>query len=185
MIFYGDAMVRTLEKVKKTVAEHDIRNIDLAKYEIAYSPFPRVEHAMPTPHREATHLPFYLITFKRMYRNQMQGTNTNAILNFALGDDVRENHVLINTETARSLGLGNGDLVVIETRIGKVSGKSKLTQGIRPDTVGVSYDYGHVLPTLPEFMHQGIAINSVIELHPDLISGMNSYYDTKCNVYRA
>ena len=185
MVFYGDAMVRTLEKVKKTVAEHDIRNIDLAKYEIAYSPFPRVEHAMPTPHREAAHLPFYLITFKRMYRNQMQGTNTNAILNFALGDDVRENHVLINTETARSLGLGNGDPVVIETRIGKVSGQCKLTQGIRPDTVGVSYHYGHVLPTLPEFMHQGIAINSVIELHPDLISGMNSYYDTKCNVYRA
>jgi anaerobic selenocysteine-containing dehydrogenase len=184
MAFYADSMVYTLEKVKQTVAQHGIANLDIPLYEIAYSPIPLSAHAFPVPHREAEQYPFYLITFKRMYRNQMQGSNSNAILNFALGSDVTENRVLINTTTAQGLGVADGDPVTIETRLGKVTGRCQLTQGIRPDTVGVSYHYGQTLPSLPDYMHRGLTVNAVLELHPDRISGMNSYNDTKCKVYR-
>lgn len=185
MQFYADAMVQTLEKIKKTVEKEGIRNIDVAQYKIAYSPIPLKEHAFPTPHREAENLPFFLITFKRMYRNQSACSNTNPILNFALGKDTNENHILINTATAARLGVRDQDLVVIETRLGKVTGKCKLTEGIRPDTVGVSYHYGHSIAGWPEYARKGIDVNRVIELHPDRVSGMNSYNDTKCNVYKA
>jgi molybdopterin-containing oxidoreductase family molybdopterin binding subunit len=185
MQFYGDSMVHTMEKIRKTVSQHAIKNIDVSAYEVAYSPIPLKAHAFPTPHREAGHLPFYLITFKRMYRNQMACSNTNPILNFALGRDVLENGVLINTGTAAGLGVRDGDQVTVETRLGKVTGKAQLTEGIRPDTVGISYHYGHSLPSFPAYARKGIAVNDVIELHPDKISGMNSYNDTKCNVYRA
>jgi anaerobic selenocysteine-containing dehydrogenase len=185
MQLYADGMVGTLEKVKQTVEKNGIKNIDLEQYRIAYSPIPRKEHAFPTPHREAADMPFYLITFKSMYRNQMACSNTNPILNYALGKDTQENRVLINTTAAKKLGLADGDEVVIETRVGKVSGRCKFTEGIRPDTVGISYHYGHELPTFPAYARKGIPVNRVLELHPDRISGMNSFNDTKCRISKA
>jgi anaerobic selenocysteine-containing dehydrogenase len=183
MQFYADSMVQTFEKVRKTVEKEGIGNIDLAQYKVAYSPVPVKAHAFPTPHREAEALPFYLITFKRMYRNQMACSNTNPILNFALGKDTQENSVLINTATARQMGVKTGDLVVIETRLGKVTGKCETTEGIRPDTVGISYHYGHSIAAFPEYARKGVGVNGVLELHPDKVSGMNSFNDTKCTVY--
>jgi anaerobic selenocysteine-containing dehydrogenase len=185
MQFYADSMLGTLEKVKKTVETKGINNIDVARYEVAFSPIPTKDHAFPTPHREAVSFPFYLISFKRMYRNQSACSTANPILNFALGKDVQENAVLMNTATAAKLGIKDSDIVVIETRLGKVTCKCKLTEGIRPDTVGVSYHYGHSIPSWPEYARKGIDVNRVIELHPDLISGMNSTNDTKCNVTKA
>ncbi len=185
MQFYADSMVQTYEKLKKTVEKAKIQNINLTQYKIAYSPFPIRDHAFPTPHREARDLPFYLITFKVMYRNQMACSNTNPILNFALGKDTQENHVLINTASAARLGVRDGDVVVVQTRVGKVSGKCKLTEGIRPDTVGISYHYGHAISSFPEYARKGIDVNRVLELHADKVSGMNSYNDTKCRVFKA
>lgn len=183
MQFYADSMVQTYEKLKKTVEKEGIRNVDLAQYKLAYMPYAVKEHAFPTPHREAENLPFYLITFKRMYRNQMACSSTNPILNFAIGKDTQENHVLINSDTAARLGIANGGLVTVETRLGKVTGRCQVTQGIRPDTIGISYHYGHAIAAFPEYARKGIDVNRVIELHADKVSGMNSYNDTKCNVY--
>ncbi|HEY0846186.1 MAG TPA: molybdopterin dinucleotide binding domain-containing protein, partial [Noviherbaspirillum sp.] len=185
MQFYADSMVQTFEKLKKTVEKEGIKNIDLAQYKLAYSPYPLKDHAFPTPHREGEKLPFYLITFKRMYRNQMGSSSTNPILNFALGKDTQENHIMINPAAAKKLGIQNDDVAVIETRVGKVSGKCKLTEGIRPDTVGVSYHYGHSISAFPAYARKGIHINPVLELHPDKVSGMNSFNDTKCKIYKA
>lgn len=185
MQFYADSMVQTFDKLKKTVEKEGIKNIDLAQYKIAYSPFPLREHAFPTPHREAEKFPFYLMTYKRIFRNQAGASNTNPILNFALGKDTQENAIVINTSAGEKLGLKDGDRVTLETRIGKVSGKCQLTEGIRPDTVGVSYHYGHVIEGYPAYARKGIDINQVLELHPDKISGMNSFNDTKCKITKA
>lgn len=185
MQFYGDGMVQTFAKLSQTVEQHAIANIDLDAYKIAYSPVPTRDHAYPAPHREATDFPLYLITFKRMYRNQMGASASNPILNFAIGPDTQENSLLINPKTAIELGLRDGDQVRIESRVGTATGKCQFTEGIRPDTVGVSYHYGHQIAGMPDYARKGIAINPVLELHPDKLSGMNSFNDTKCRVVRA
>lgn len=185
MMFYADQMTHTLDKLRKTVSEKGVGNIDLDQYAIAYSPIPTKDHAFPTPHREATDLPFYLITFKRMYRNQMACHNTNPILNQALGKGIDDNRVLMNTAAGTGMGIKDGDEVIVETRVGKVKGRVQLTEGIRPDTLGISYHYGQSSPGFPAYARKGIDVNSVLELHPDRISGMNSYNDTKCNIYPA
>lgn len=184
MYFYAEQLIGSLKNVKDQVAKHNISGIDLDYYAMAMSPLPRKEHAFPVPHREATDYPFYLITYKRMYRNQAGNTALNPILNM-IGDDVNENFVLINRAAATSAGIANGDQVVVETRVGKVQGAAKLTEGIRPDTVAVSYHYGHQSVDFPDYAKKGIWINSVLELHPDVISGMNSFNDTKCKVSKA
>jgi anaerobic selenocysteine-containing dehydrogenase len=69
--------------------------------------------------------------------------------------------------------------------VGKINGTAQVVQGIRPDTVAVSYHYGQWSPGLSPLSHKGTAINQVLEHHPDLISGHNSFNDTKCKVYKA
>jgi thiosulfate reductase/polysulfide reductase chain A len=151
---------------------------------VALAPLPGKAHAFPTPHLEAKDYPFYLITYKRMYRNQSGNTALNPILN-ALGADTDTNFVLMNRAAAGELGIGADDFVIIESRVGQVRGRVKLTEGIRPDTVAVSYNYGQQSPDFPDCAKKGIWVNSVLELHPDLVSGMNSFNDTKCKVYPA
>ena len=91
----------------------------------------------------------------------------------------------MNTAAGTGMGIKDGDEVIVETRVGKVKGRVQLTEGIRPDTLGISYHYGHSSPGFPAYARKGIDVNSVLELHPDRISGMNSYNDTKCNIYPA
>lgn len=185
MKLYADQLVESYMKVEKTVKASAIANIDLAGYKLAYAPIPLKEHAFPTPHREAKDYPLYLITHKRMYRNQAGNTAQNPILNFALGPDTQENFIAVNTDTAKKLGIADGDKVVVESRVGRAEGKAKLTQGIRPDTIAVSYHFGHWTMGAPEYSKKGTWINQAMELHPDKISGMNSFNDTKVKLYKA
>jgi anaerobic selenocysteine-containing dehydrogenase len=184
MHFYAEQLVGSLGKIRDSVAKHNIGSIDLDYYTMAMAPVPGKDHAFPTPHRDADDFPFYLITYKRMYRNQAGHTALNPVLN-TLGADTNANFVLINRSAAVQAGIVPGDQVVIETRVGKVQGAAKLTEGIRPDTVAVSYHYGHQSQDFPAYAKNGIWINSVLELHPDVIAGMNSFNDTKCKVYKA
>ncbi len=181
---YADQLVESYNTVEKTVKANNISNIDLAGYKIAYAPLPLKEHAFPTPHREADGFPLYLITHKRMYRNQAGNTAQNPILN-ALGADTQDNFIAVNTKTANELGIRDGDTVIVESRVGTAKGKAKLTEGIRPDTIAVSYHYGHWSLGFPDSAKKGTWINQAMELHPDRISGMNSFNDTKVKLYRA
>lgn len=185
MKLYGDHLVGTYEKVADIASKNRLARIDLAKYKIALAPLPSKEHAFPTPHRDAKDFPVYLITHKRMYRNQSAFTSNNAILNRALGPDAAENAVTMNSALAKRIGVASGDEVVIETRVGSVKGKAAVVEGIRPDTVAVSYHYGTFSPGLSPEARKGIWINQVLEYHPDLVSGHVSFNDTKCKVYKA
>lgn len=181
---YADQLVDSYSNVVKTVKANNITNINLEQYKVAFSPIPLKEHAFPTPHREAKDYPLYLITHKRMYRNQSGNTAQNPILN-TLGPDTMANTIAVNSAMAKQLGIKDGDTVVVESRVGKAKGKAKLTQGIRPDTIAVSYHYGHWSMGFPDAAKKGTWINQAMELHPDRICGMNSFNDTKCKLYKA
>jgi len=182
---YADQLVDSFANVVKTVKANGIKNIDLEQYRVAYLPLPSKEHAFPTPHREAKDYPLYLITHKRMYRNQSGYMAENAMINQAIGADAAENFIAVNTATAKALGLKDGAMAVVETRVGKARGKVKLTEGIRPDTIAVSYSYGQWSLGMPDYAKKGVWINQALELHPDRIAGMNSFNDTKCKLYKA
>ncbi len=118
-----------------------------------------------------------------MYRNQSGYCNVNPVLN-QVAHDSAYNTVWINKATARELGIRDGDTIIVESRVGKLMGKAKLTEGIRPDTVAISYHYGHWSPGYPEWARKGSWINKILEYHPDMVGGMNSFNDTKVRVYK-
>jgi len=185
MKFYADQLIDTYYKVEGIAKKNGLAKVDLVRYREAYSPLPTVAHAYPTPHREAKDYPFYVITHKRMYRNQAGFTANNALLNKAIGEDAATNYVQLNVTAAAGLGIKSGDAVMIETRVGKIKGTAQVVQGIRPDTIAVSYHYGRWGAGYSPDARKGIAINEVLEYHPDLISGHNSFNDTKCKLYKA
>ncbi len=193
---YCEELVRTADRVVQIMREHKkVREVFKDWYELGdsevedfirmkLSPLPRKEHAYPTPHRKAKDFPLYLITFKRMYRNQSGYCNVNPILN-QVAHNSDHNEVWINPKTAEEHGIREGDMVVVESRVGKVKGIAKLTHGIRPDTVGISYHYGQWGGGYPEWARKGTWVNQILEYHPDLVSGMNSFNDTKVRIYKA
>ncbi|MCM8804445.1 MAG: molybdopterin oxidoreductase, partial [Candidatus Omnitrophica bacterium] len=154
--------------------------------DIVYSPLPLKEHAFPTPHRKRDYkeYPFYLITYKRMYRTQTDFHALNPLLN-EISHDADTNYCLINSKTAGKLGIGEGDKIIVESKIGKVEAIAKLTEGIRPETVAISYHYGRFSRSFLSNAKKGVLPNFILELHPDLISGENSFNDTKVKIYKA
>ncbi len=194
MHLYCEELIYTKEKVIELANQNEnIKNVFREWYEdddveriveVNLSPIPRKEHAYPTPHKKAEDYPFYLITFKRIYRNQSGYCNINPILN-QVAHDSDYNDVWIHPETARNLGIRNGDKVVVESRVGKLEAIARLTEGIRPDTVAISYHYGQWSPGFPEWARKGSWVNKILEYHPDMVGGMNSFNDTKVRVYKA
>jgi anaerobic selenocysteine-containing dehydrogenase len=184
MHFYCDELVASYENVVAAVTANSISNIDLPYYQTALSPLPLKEHANPTPHKEAPEIPYYLITFKRMYRNQSGNTALNPILN-EVSHNAKENYVWINASTAQTLGIDTGDLVTVQSRIGQSNAIAHVTEGIRPDTVAISYHYGQWSKGFPDYARKGIDVNQLLELHPDVIAGMCSFNDTKVYVFKA
>jgi len=198
MHFYAEQLVFTKEKVFEIMDKNEnVKKVFMEWYEendekelkklleIKFSPLPLKEHAFPTPHRKRNEkeYPFYLITYKRMYRNQTDTHALNPILN-EIAHDADTNYVLINTKTAHKLGIKDEDWVYVESKVGKVKGIAKLTEGIRPDTVAISYHYGRFSSAFPDFAKKGTMPNLIIELHPDIISGHNSFNDTKVKIYK-
>ena len=184
MKFYADQLLRSYSKIEKTVKEHNVPDFDLKQYELSLSPLPNKQHAHPTPHLRGDSYPFYLITFKHMHRNQSGNTSTNPILN-SLGNDADVNAILLNRQVGTERKIKDRQWVEIETPVGKLKGRVQLTETIRPDTIGISYHYGQQSTGLPDYARKGMWINSILESHPDVVSGMDSFNDTKCRLITA
>jgi anaerobic selenocysteine-containing dehydrogenase len=51
---------------------------------------------------------------------------------------------MINADTAKKLGIEDGDMVWVESKYGKVKAIAKLTEGIHPEVVGLQHGFGHL-----------------------------------------
>lgn len=84
--------------------------------------------------------PFTVITYK-----MAEHTQSRSLWNSFGMQIVPENHVDMNEQDARALGLTDGDLVRITSASNPqgIAGRIKVTQLIRPGCVGVSFHFGH------------------------------------------
>ncbi|MBI5577804.1 MAG: molybdopterin-dependent oxidoreductase [Deltaproteobacteria bacterium] len=108
---------------------------------------------------------FPLIFLQGKVVHQWQHTYTNwssYMAQFSEG-----NLVQIHPETVRDLGVGDGDWVYIETKIGKLKAKVKLSGGILP---GVVWTPSHPTPKSPVPGNQGVSINTIIPSYWDKVS---------------
>ena len=90
----------------------------------------------------------------------------------------------INRETARSLGVRDGDEVWVESAFGRVKLKARVTDWLRPDCVAIARGQGHYAPGQ---WQKGIGVNpnDLLGVDFDRLSGQAALFNTKVRVTRA
>ncbi len=106
--------------------------------------------------------PFVLVSYRTIFHaGSGQWTHNNPQLRDSVSG-FYENHALINTATANKLGISNGEMIKLEAPTGgQVEVLAKLTEGIRPDCIGLSHGFGSTVGCVAT-LGRGVSDNVLI-----------------------
>lgn len=157
------------------------------------------KHADDSAINDGSGYPYQLITYKSVRHGQGR-TNVNPWLMMLQP----ENFVELNATDASSLGVVTGDEVRVTSpsNTSGITGKARVTEGLRPGVVAISHHYGHwqnsSTPHMVDGIEQGYDATRGKGLQPtlvmrldstlgnvslqDKIGGSCSFYDTWVNV---
>ena len=92
--------------------------------------------------------------------------------------------VEINSETAKTLKLKNGQMVWVESPFQKIKAKVKFSEGVHPQVVAIPLGQGHYSYGK---WQKGIGVNphEIIGIDYDTISGQAAFFNTRVKVYPA
>jgi len=95
-----------------------------------------------------------------------------------------ETLVEINSETAKSLKLRDGQVVWVESAFQKIKAKVKCSEGVHPDVVALPSGQGH---SSYGKWQKGIGVNpnDIIGVDYDTLSGQAAFFNTRVKVYKA
>lgn len=95
-----------------------------------------------------------------------------------------ETLVEINSETAKTLKLRDGQFVWVESPFKKLKAKVKFSEGVHPGVVAIPFGQGHYSYGK---WQKGIGVNpnEIIGVDYDTISGQAAFFNTRVKVYRA
>jgi phenylacetyl-CoA:acceptor oxidoreductase len=119
--------------------------------------------------------PLWLLTARSM--QYAWGGNVGLQMIHEVADNVAGHRgLIINTATARTLGIADGDPIEIATPKRSVTGRAVLRQGVRPDTVLAIGQFGHwVTPLAKDF---GVpSLNALAGMSLDLTDATGSGAD--------
>lgn len=92
--------------------------------------------------------------------------------------------VEVHPETAKSLGMKQGDQATLKTPRGQVNVRIRVFPGAHPDTVFVVHGLGHT--AYDEYIRdKGINANEIIEVQMDPITGLGTVWATRAQLVRA
>ena len=95
-----------------------------------------------------------------------------------------ETLVEINSETAKTLKLRDGQFVWVESPFQKIKAKVKCSEGVHPDVVAIASGQGH---TSYGKWQKGIGVNpnDILGVDYDTLSGQAAFFNTRVKVYKA
>ncbi len=123
---------------------------------------------------------FYLLTGKVAQMTQSSTQN-----NQWLSKHIPENTIWIHPRAAAVRGIKDGDMVFVESRIGRIQLKAKVTEGIRPDCVWTTFGYGHRSKGLRTTYARGALSSDIHQSLTDPVSGSQALSQTTVSVYKA
>lgn len=119
----------------------------------------------PLDAKSEEHGSFPLIFMQGKVVHQWQHTFTNW--SEYMGQFSEGNYVLVHPETMQPLGLADGDLVYIETRVGKLEARVKESPDVQP---GVVWTPSHPAPASPVPGNRGTPVNVIVPGYWDKVS---------------
>jgi len=108
-----------------------------------------------------------------------QASSTNNAL---LSEFEPENTLWLNEESAKELGVRQGDVVQVESPVGKGELKALVTQKIRKDTVYMLSGFGSISGGLSRTKGVGASIVELMESRADAICGNSAIHETFVSV---
>jgi thiosulfate reductase/polysulfide reductase chain A len=122
--------------------------------------------------------PLYIINWKEALHTHSRTMNNRWLMEFH-----GENELWININKARTLGIGDGDMVTVENQHGKARARAKVTRRIHTDVVGLVHGFGHWAAGQIA-QGQGTNDGQFVPGKAERISGMAAHKDGAVRVYR-
>ena len=95
-----------------------------------------------------------------------------------------ETLVEINSETAKTLKLRDGQVVWVESPFQKIKAKVKFSEGVHPGVVAIPSGQGHY--SYGKWQKgMGVNPNEIIGVDYDTLSGQAAFFNTRVKVYKA
>jgi phenylacetyl-CoA:acceptor oxidoreductase len=175
-----ERLLRVGAELGRRLHEHDMHWWDrqLAEYQAlpAWKDFPGAWNAaLASAGGREEDYPFWLLTARSM--QYAWGGNVGMQLMKEVADNVAGHRgVIVNTGTARKLGIADGDPIEIATPQRRIRGRAVLRQGIRPDTLLAIGQFDHwATPFAKDF---GVpSMNSLVPMSLDLTDATGSGAD--------
>jgi len=139
--------------------------------------------AMPTWHDKYL-VPIPEGKFKFISGRHAQFTQNSTQNNIMLLDQIKENHLWINEADAKKKGISFGDLVEVESKVGKVAIKAYPTNKIIPGVVFFIHGFGAQSTGLTFGYRNGASDNAIIEDIIEPVFGSAAMHETIVDVRR-
>lgn len=166
-LYYGDGRLPLYFNHIKYVG--DSLKEDLGKYHIEekigfkinWNQYKGIPYWEQSPiHEDDPEFDLYLIAYKS-YLTTYADTATNPLIMEIADYDPYHLYIMMNQDTGRKRGLQDGEDVWLESRLAKVEGKIRLSEGIHPGTVAISQGFGH-------WMKHPVAKGKGVQYNPHL-----------------
>jgi phenylacetyl-CoA:acceptor oxidoreductase len=178
---YQERLYRVGQQLRNRLHEQGIDWWD--KQLTEYEPFP-VWHDLPNMIQktiadsfgvEVESFPFWLLTARSMQYSW--GANMGIPLAKEMANNVKGHKgIIINTGTARKLGIKDGELIEVRSALRGTRGPAVLRQGVRPDTLLMIGQFDHwAMPVAKEFDIP--SMNPLVPMILDLIDATGSGAD--------
>ena len=139
--------------------------------------------AMPTWH-DAYLVPIPEGKFKFVTGRHAQFTQNSTQNNIMLLDQAKENHLWINAKDAEKKGIHFGDLVEVESKVGKIQIKAYPTNKIISGVVFFIHGFGAQSTGLTFGYRNGASDNAIIEDRIEPVFGSAAMHETIVDVRR-
>ncbi len=184
--FFSLAMEKGLTETANKSSKSLNRVLEDLKVETRGDPVFLPHFEKPRSIGDEDEYPFHLINYKLMMTAEGRGAN-EPYLQESFGPHLYErwgSWVEINPETAKELGIGDGDLVWVESKAGRLQTKARVFPGTHPNCVHIPYGQGH--QAYGRWAKgRGINPNELLVREYDHLGGFLSHYSTRVKVYKA
>lgn len=125
----------------------------------SYSPVPKW---IPCEAEAARRDDELIATNNKVPTHQFSTTTENMWIDELARANPYTYHVMMHTSAAEKRGLRTNDLVCVESKYGKYTGRLRVTELVHPDSVNCSGSFGHWAGGLPVSRRKGVMHNALL-----------------------
>jgi anaerobic selenocysteine-containing dehydrogenase len=176
--FYIEDMVKHRDELKANMDEANVPFRDEWGWD-DYQPLPTT--VLDPVHEEPPEYDLYSIFYKDIQLNFGESLSNPWIKDIVYRDPV---HIalLLNPLTAQAQGLAAGDIVKVESPYGRLYGRIGTTEGMHPDTLGISNSLSRAKTGAEGVPHAGGHFNDLLPYDLRNTDAVTGQPETVCKV---